>query len=189
MYCKNCGKQIDDDSRFCQHCGTSFTGNSQEEPEMENAATIMPTGALPNTANLRLNDLDIKTLIRKHRGSSEENTPYFYGFTEPSMLLAGLIGVFSAAAYKHYILNFTKQGLHLYQIGVSRSLNIKNYSFIPTSDIKSVITIIGVLQWTVKIEYQQNGKIVKMKVRANKKIIGVKEQVPNLEKVRQMFDN
>lgn len=25
MYCKNCGKEIPDDSKFCQHCGSSQT--------------------------------------------------------------------------------------------------------------------------------------------------------------------
>lgn len=25
MYCKNCGKEIADDSKFCQHCGASLT--------------------------------------------------------------------------------------------------------------------------------------------------------------------
>lgn len=24
MYCKNCGKEIADDSKFCQHCGTAL---------------------------------------------------------------------------------------------------------------------------------------------------------------------
>ena len=27
MYCKNCGKQIDNDSRFCMHCGSRLTGS------------------------------------------------------------------------------------------------------------------------------------------------------------------
>lgn len=27
MYCKECGKKIDDDSKFCQYCGTRLGGN------------------------------------------------------------------------------------------------------------------------------------------------------------------
>lgn len=27
MYCKNCGKEIEDDSRFCNYCGFNFSGN------------------------------------------------------------------------------------------------------------------------------------------------------------------
>ncbi len=28
MYCKNCGKLIDDDSRFCQYCGMRFSSQN-----------------------------------------------------------------------------------------------------------------------------------------------------------------
>lgn len=29
MYCKNCGRQIDDDITFCPHCGTSLKGKTK----------------------------------------------------------------------------------------------------------------------------------------------------------------
>lgn len=29
MFCKNCGKQIDDDSKFCMYCGTSFVESAK----------------------------------------------------------------------------------------------------------------------------------------------------------------
>lgn len=31
MYCKNCGKQIDDDSKFCRFCGTALDANFNKE--------------------------------------------------------------------------------------------------------------------------------------------------------------
>lgn len=32
MYCKNCGKQIADDSNFCRFCGNGVLGSSWQEP-------------------------------------------------------------------------------------------------------------------------------------------------------------
>lgn len=32
MYCKNCGKEIADDSKFCQHCGTAQQQVQVNEP-------------------------------------------------------------------------------------------------------------------------------------------------------------
>lgn len=33
MYCKNCGKKLDDDAKFCPSCGTSVTEQAPPEPE------------------------------------------------------------------------------------------------------------------------------------------------------------
>lgn len=52
MYCKSCGKQIDDDSKFCQYCGTSLTlvksvnfetahTEPQQSPRSEPAETFL----------------------------------------------------------------------------------------------------------------------------------------------------
>ena len=32
MYCKNCGKEIADGSRFCSHCGADAMGNAPQQP-------------------------------------------------------------------------------------------------------------------------------------------------------------
>ena len=32
MYCKNCGKEIADDSKFCQYCGTAQQQVQVNEP-------------------------------------------------------------------------------------------------------------------------------------------------------------
>lgn len=40
MYCKNCGKQIADDSKFCSFCGAEITNNNyqvNQEPSIMNA--------------------------------------------------------------------------------------------------------------------------------------------------------
>ncbi len=33
MFCQNCGKPVPEDSRFCQHCGTSIAGTTTALPE------------------------------------------------------------------------------------------------------------------------------------------------------------
>ena len=35
MYCKNCGKEIPNDSRFCQHCGSSQSNNDKTQLERD----------------------------------------------------------------------------------------------------------------------------------------------------------
>jgi hypothetical protein len=194
MYCKKCGKQIEDDSRFCEYCGASFTGGSQGTQGFQSAPPVATPG-VPNVpppgapANLKFNDEGIRALISQHRGIAEADTPYFYGYVLPSGGLFFLIGVFAALAMKQYLLNFTVQGIHLYGLRVSTRLDIKDYSFIPAFDIKSVQITDGLLpQWNIKIQFQQNGKIQKMKVKVNKKVIGIKDPFPNIERVKQMFN-
>ena len=31
MYCKNCGSQIDDDSKFCDKCGQTISKNEERD--------------------------------------------------------------------------------------------------------------------------------------------------------------
>jgi hypothetical protein len=196
MYCKNCGKQIEDGSKFCEFCGASFTNESQgtqgvqcaQPSVLPNVPPCVAQGTPNAPANAKVNDDGIKALISQHRGSSEADTPYFYGYVMPSNLLFALLGSLAAFAFKNYILNFTAKGVHLYQLGLSTQLKVNNYSFISTSDIKSIKMKKGLMQWNVKIYFQQNGKSKKMNVKANKKIIGINEQVPNLERVKAMFN-
>jgi uncharacterized membrane protein YfcA len=35
MYCKNCGKQIEDESKFCEYCGVGISTNSQQEQPIQ----------------------------------------------------------------------------------------------------------------------------------------------------------
>jgi len=41
MYCKNCGKEIPNDSKFCQHCGSGQSNNDsiQSERDCDNSAS------------------------------------------------------------------------------------------------------------------------------------------------------
>ncbi len=39
MYCIHCGKQIDEDSIFCQFCGTKFEKSEEQKPKQEKSDT------------------------------------------------------------------------------------------------------------------------------------------------------
>ena len=45
MFCKKCGKQIADDSKFCPECGASFESNNAASPA--NGAVPPANGAVP----------------------------------------------------------------------------------------------------------------------------------------------
>ena len=45
MFCKNCGKEIDDDSKFCQHCGAVI---DNEKVEVEEVVSVEPSELTPN---------------------------------------------------------------------------------------------------------------------------------------------
>ena len=42
MYCKNCGKQIEDSSKFCEFCGASLTDDRQQIQPTEVQSGIPP---------------------------------------------------------------------------------------------------------------------------------------------------
>lgn len=47
MFCKNCGKEVDDNSKFCQYCGYSFSQPNQEqelniEESISDTSTSLP---------------------------------------------------------------------------------------------------------------------------------------------------
>ena len=68
MYCKHCGKEIDDNSSFCKHCGKSQDSNSKPFI-FQPVWIIYLIWALSNMCLL---------LDKKHPEASE----YFYPFTE-----------------------------------------------------------------------------------------------------------
>ena len=192
MYCTKCGKQIEDGSKFREFCGASLTNDSQRTQGVQSAPPYVPPNMPPPNVppimqqgipsaptHSKINDEGIKALITQHRGYAEADTPYFYAYTQN--LLIVLLS-------KYFILNFTQQGLHIYTLGVSTNIKVKDYLFVPISDIKSVKMKKGLIQWNVNIHYLLNGKLKKMKVKVSKKVIGIKEQVPNLERVKQMFN-
>ena len=41
MYCKHCGKQIADDSKFCQHCGGSQDDTTEVKPGSPNQKKVV----------------------------------------------------------------------------------------------------------------------------------------------------
>jgi len=47
MYCRFCGKQIDDDSVFCVHCGKNLTENNKCNPKEQNNESNNPSQNTP----------------------------------------------------------------------------------------------------------------------------------------------
>ncbi len=33
MYCKSCGKKIEDDSKYCRRCGSEISGDTSQSPD------------------------------------------------------------------------------------------------------------------------------------------------------------
>ena len=58
MYCKHCGKVIDDDSTFCQHCGKPL-GQETSAPEIHTLEAEPKTDVAYSTDNI-VNDASVK---------------------------------------------------------------------------------------------------------------------------------
>jgi hypothetical protein len=52
MYCRNCGKQIEDNSKFCESCGAGHANDSQETVGFQNAPPNAPPSASSVSPNL-----------------------------------------------------------------------------------------------------------------------------------------
>lgn len=51
MYCKKCGKEIADDSKFCQYCGTSFENEEKAKTEPNQARKSVYDGVIHKCPN------------------------------------------------------------------------------------------------------------------------------------------
>jgi hypothetical protein len=53
MYCKNCGKQNDDDSKFCMYCGKELNQSSNKSsiPKLESVSTTMSASETADNIN------------------------------------------------------------------------------------------------------------------------------------------
>lgn len=58
MYCKHCGKQIDDDSTFCKYCGKSLEEPIKTLDNSTNSSEI-PTNSFKSLFNLDKRKIDI----------------------------------------------------------------------------------------------------------------------------------
>ena len=77
MYCSKCGKQIDDDSKFCEHCGCKFIENKPKETSKKKnkkiviviIAVIIITGVLFVIRNLFNPSQDTVFAVLRNDGS------------------------------------------------------------------------------------------------------------------------
>ena len=57
MYCKSCGSQIDDDSKYCTSCGADLTtvDYKKPQPEPQPAAQTQPASYVPQPQQIPYN--------------------------------------------------------------------------------------------------------------------------------------
>ena len=77
MYCKKCGKQIDDDSKFCEHCGYKFIENEPKDTSKRKHKIVIVTiviiiiiGILFGLRNLFNSNKDKAFAISRNDGST-----------------------------------------------------------------------------------------------------------------------
>lgn len=84
MYCKYCGKEIADDSKFCQHCG-----KNQQSIDNENSKDVAPIDIIVTKLFSNLNKKNllvyiiwaVLNLILLCYGERGRGLDYFYPFT------------------------------------------------------------------------------------------------------------
>jgi hypothetical protein len=103
MFCKNCGKQVEDRVRFCKHCGeeTGYTGNG-EGPYTEPKSSIQGAG-------------DPHFFGKEERGSQDNELS-----TRTALILAVLFGPFGGHCFYtgHIAIGVAKIGLSLTVLGL-----------------------------------------------------------------------
>jgi len=187
MYCPNCGKPVDEGSKFCKSCGSNVIVSEKSNVEIEENSNYKDFENTEISAKFKMNDDGIKALIKQTMGVDEIESYYFYGVNQASFGKTMLLGVFATLSQKYFICNVTNKGIHFY--GLTMLGKPKNYSFVPKKAIKSLKVKNGLLPGltkVVEIEYIQGEKT---KITANKKVAGIKEQGKNLEAIEKCFEN
>lgn len=59
MYCKNCGRQIDDNLKFCPECGANVSGNNNEAQRASSGMTCPKCGS--SNISIQIEQVSSKT--------------------------------------------------------------------------------------------------------------------------------
>ena len=70
MYCKHCGQQIDDNAKFCQHCGGNLGAYTAQEP-IKHAAPEAPQQPVINVVNQNTNVNNVGIPFKKKSAGKE----------------------------------------------------------------------------------------------------------------------
>ena len=73
MYCKHCGKQIEDGSRFCKYCGASLTNDSQGTSGVKNVPPIIPITSNIETKKVQTENSNEQTIIHSGKANHFKN--------------------------------------------------------------------------------------------------------------------
>jgi len=180
MFCSNCGKPVDDGSKFCKNCGSKIDKVNDSITEISQGDNLATT---ESTEKFKITDDGIKSLIKKNLAEDENVSFYFYGIITASLGQMLLLGALSSLTNKNCIFNVTNKGVHIY--GLTGLGKPKDYTFVPKDTIKAITIKNGLLGVrNILIEYIQGGKI---KITANKHPYGVNEQEKNLIEIEKMY--
>lgn len=97
MFCKQCGKEIPDDSRFCLYCGTDNSEKEVTESQLEEVTTTQPKEVIPPPA-----EPDNKPITSTN---SKKKTPWLLYVILGIVLIAGLAYFASYSSAKSAAIN------------------------------------------------------------------------------------
>ena len=106
MYCKNCGKLLSDDSKYCYHCGTAVTENQHTDESIPKSSQIAANMQVDNIESQDQSPSKISQAIASMALSIGGLFVFFFSIilismlgadssSESTLVLIGIIGVLS----------------------------------------------------------------------------------------------
>ena len=168
MFCYNCGKEINEETKFCPNCGTAI--NSDQTTRSQNQR-------MPKTAQL------------SHYGSG--GVYEFLATLEPNLdfiwvrsgndVKAQLLGVGAVFIVNTYILAFNTENIYICQLSKTSGKNIVNIDKYAWSEIES-FTSKGAMVGKM-LKFEMGNKTLNFKTQ---KVFGMENQGDRIEKLLQM---
>lgn len=122
---------------------------------------------------------DIKALVSEIDPSIQVGQNFVYGYTDASLMTSLVYGNLAAVmGMEYFIVVFTENRLLMLKINMGGSLT-GNYGMILYSDIESFKVRKGLMQYILTV--QITGEKKKLKLKSNKKMLGMGWQKSNLE--------
>lgn len=125
MYCKNCGTEMNEGTKFCPNCSSTANGN----PATSQQNQTMPTKArLSHYGSVGVYEF-LETL--------EPDLDFIWAKSGNDTMAMGLLGIFSAFTVKTYILAFNNKNLYFCQLSNLSGQDILNITKYDWNEITS----------------------------------------------------